>query len=1050
MSKKMKLKNGLGKNKLAKISLGILVVVAFFITTKVLVGESRLGELKWVNVAQGEVEGGDSSEAGNQAASNAAAANNAAGDGGFSSSINQSEGNLSAAAANTGTGSLPSGDSYGSSTGGNNNPGSDGVGGMGGGTDGAGSDGCFPDYSCQVVTCIGATCQDSACGWVLNGTSNLAGCSGTPVSQSDNTGNTNGDSGSSGDTNNDNSNSCTDDCSCAENLTVEEHCHNACGDKCDGKNPVSSSSGSGSGSGSGSSSDSDSDSGSESGSSDEAKSCYIKFYPDSVTTGEESYFSWYTTGTAKSAGLFCKLAGTIYVTEALKVSPSGILPWPTSAPGTEACWLYLDSDAECASNELIISSAETPADPPETDSSPDTNAGTEKIECYFSPASVRLGQSSTFYWDATEGITSANVKCSGIAGYEIAETPLDGLKGEIPNVFVNSVGTETCTCTGNLSDGSAVMNKATLTVSEGTGEAGEIKCSFVENSIKVGESTKLSWEATGVDSLKVDCKGIAGYEIKTELPELKSAQDLVFSSSGTEKCTFTGYVGDVASASCEATLTVADSGTSPSCTVDFSKDWVDYSENLNLSIKVNNTSAVKEAKLVCRYFDPTEGAVIEGVNNEDGQVITDFLPYIQSNATNNVTNLNYSYKYGEERTKNWESCELYLNASDVNPGTALLACLESGNTEDCYPGIRCYDGVDIGPQCGSYQNAYDVGGENGCPTEGMSNWRDPITCSQLKAKSISDMCEHAVGFSAGDNCEAVFSFHTCDPSYYYAWWCQDDTGHQSQQCTTGYWEGDDSSGRTPDPGLTPEPIPNLPTGPDCASKTCVGNPCNSEDTTAENPWIHGTKTEGCATGTASANPSSVKPAAVDNQPKAGEIAYITWDSTNASKMEAACTGPVEIARGGWYLNTAEWQATYTKPNASDPDGYPAWFHPGSTDTEICTFYPTNKSNNLPGTPFSVSIKLLGNAVCGNNIQETGEECDYTSSAGLNSYVPCPTGKTCEDCACVVTTTNANRTKANSYVCQPDDSGCAKNTCKDVRCFDGCNYQQGTKDCKGRE
>jgi hypothetical protein len=150
------------------------------------------------------------------------------------------------------------------------------------------------------------------------------------------------------------------------------------------------------------------------------------------------------------------------------------------------------------------------------------------------------------------------------------------------------------------------------------------------------------------------------------------------------------------------------------------------------------------------------------------------------------------------------------------------------------------------------------------------------------------------------------------------------------------------------------------------------------------------------------------------------------------------------------LTSALWQqeaATtgfYTKPSSTTPDGYPAWFPVGASGTEVCTFYPTNETDGLPGTPFSLTIQVLGNSTCGNNIVEGTEECDYTSSTGLNSDVLCPTGKTCEDCKCVALS------DANKYVCQPDDSGCAKNTCKDVKCFDGCNYRQGTKDCKGRE
>jgi hypothetical protein len=248
-----------------------------------------------------------------------------------------------------------------------------------------------------------------------------------------------------------------------------------------------------------------------------------------------------------------------------------------------------------------------------------------------------------------------------------------------------------------------------------------------------------------------------------------------------------------------------------------------------------------------------------------------------------------------------------------------------------------------------------------------------------------------------------------------------------------------------------EPDSIFPTGPDCASKTCVGNSCDSESTTAENPWISGTKTAGCATGEAKASPSSITPKVEwTTETPAEEISYLTWTANNAKALEVGCTGPTLIDRGSMQLTSALWQAdaaktgAYTK-TANEPDGYPAWFHVGTSGTEVCTFYPTNETDGLPGTPFSLTIQVLGNSTCGNNIVEGTEECDYTSSTGSTSYVPCPDDKTCENCQCV-TPTDATR----SYVCQPDDPNCAKSTCKDVKCFDGCNYRQGLKDCQGRE
>jgi hypothetical protein len=251
----------------------------------------------------------------------------------------------------------------------------------------------------------------------------------------------------------------------------------------------------------------------------------------------------------------------------------------------------------------------------------------------------------------------------------------------------------------------------------------------------------------------------------------------------------------------------------------------------------------------------------------------------------------------------------------------------------------------------------------------------------------------------------------------------------------------DASGDPVESASNPNPTtPTLPTGPDCAQKVCVGNSCwNGTD------YAPGIKIQDCAIGEAKANPNSVTPKIEwTAEHPVEEIAYINWTSQNAKSMEVQCTGPAPIARAPIQLTSAEWQKTYTKPNVNDPDGYPGWFHIGTSGTAVCIFYPTNIKDNLPGTPFSATIQVTSTPTCGNSIVEEKEECDYTPSSGQISYVPCSDGKTCQDCKCVMPT------KANNYVCQIDNPGCEKSTCKDVRCFDGCNYQQGTRDCKGRE
>jgi|GEM_PF-4915221 len=215
----------------------------------------------------------------------------------------------------------------------------------------------------------------------------------------------------------------------------------------------------------------------------------------------------------------------------------------------------------------------------------------------------------------------------------------------------------------------------------------------------------------------------------------------------------------------------------------------------------------------------------------------------------------------------------------------------------------------------------------------------------------------------------------------------------------------------------------------CNTKTCVGNSCWNGT-----QYIAGTKTQNCATGKATANPTIIT---------TPNSSFITWTSSNAKAMEAQCTGPVPISRGGWFTSDTECKTSTLVKECTDK-GYELKFTNNQSGQETCTFYPTNTKDNLPGTPFSVTIQVKSVPICGNSIVEGQEECDYNPSLGLTNYVPCPTGKTCENCQCTA------ENKNSPTPCQPDDPACAKSTCKDVRCFDGCNYQQGSKDCKGRE
>ncbi|MFZ2189067.1 MAG: hypothetical protein WAV73_05910 [Candidatus Moraniibacteriota bacterium] len=182
-----------------------------------------------------------------------------------------------------------------------------------------------------------------------------------------------------------------------------------------------------------------------------------------------------------------------------------------------------------------------------------------------------------------------------------------------------------------------------------------------------------------------------------------------------------------------------------------------------------------------------------------------------------------------------------------------------------------------------------------------------------------------------------------------------------------------------------------PTNPDstsCASQTCSGVTCYDGANA-----VRGTKTSGCATVTASFNPSRINSAA-GSQPTSAEISYLTWSSSGASKVEIFCDGPTFIPRTNWFLNTAAWynsQTAYQK-TATTPDGYPGWFPRGTSDIETCTFYPTNSIDGKAGTPFSASINVV-------NPSSSGTDCECSNNLAFSGGSAC-TGGTCDGCHCV--------------------------------------------------
>ncbi|MFZ2188335.1 MAG: hypothetical protein WAV73_02105 [Candidatus Moraniibacteriota bacterium] len=163
--------------------------------------------------------------------------------------------------------------------------------------------------------------------------------------------------------------------------------------------------------------------------------------------------------------------------------------------------------------------------------------------------------------------------------------------------------------------------------------------------------------------------------------------------------------------------------------------------------------------------------------------------------------------------------------------------------------------------------------------------------------------------------------------------------------------------------------PALPTGPGCDQKVCLGNSCWNGTV-----WIPGAKTAACSGIATKANPGLVESVSIKDQPTDANISWLTWSSTDASKTDLACDGPVIIPRTLFFLSSTDW---YGAQNGSFPfaktatDGYPAWFNIGVSGVEVCSFYPTNRSDGLPGTPSLIRIEVkkptgaVGiNGVCG--------------------------------------------------------------------------------------
>ena len=81
--------------------------------------------------------------------------------------------------------------------------------------------------------------------------------------------------------------------------------------------------------------------------------------------------------------------------------------------------------------------------------------------------------------------------------------------------------------------------------------------------------------------------------------------------------------------------------------------------------------------------------------------------------------------------------------------------------------------------------------------------------------------------------------------------------------------------------------------------------------------------------------------------------------------------------------------------------------------------------------------------CEENFTCEEGKCVANSTTECTTSDDCDANATCEDGHCVVKASNRE-------VCPVDDPGCNEDVCKDLYCFDGCNYLQGKLDCVGKQ
>jgi hypothetical protein len=868
--------------------------------------------------------------------------------------------------------------------------------------------------------------------------------------------------------------------------------------------------------------------------------CSLNFTSSSVEKGEDATIAWSSSGSFDSAKLVCSLAGSTDVTNTLKSVPSGSLSnWQENSTGNEVCKIYFNNNTTpaCASNTLMVNSASITSGTANCDSTCAGNvcwngtqyaSGTKTTDCATvssfsaSPNPLKANQTTAITW--TSSATKMEAECTGlipIARGSMVTNSASSWETGYSASFGGKAGSETCTLYPYDSNGNVGIPKSiTINIEKACECNGAFSGGNDCSSGQTCDGCHCVASTTGTTTSATACGSQAGQIVSYGSLNSSSAN---LCSSGSAVTGFRQWCGlydwhcGSSTVWCNAYIQGSCgsvSGTTVSKGV-LTKDSANLCKNTKPSYFTDNGSSYtwKCGKDSCGDERSEKDGVVDCSATESG------------GTSNCECNGAFSGGYGCSSGQTCDGC--HCVASGTNGGTSTYSCtgtLPTGATmcdgdstglatslgwqsigtsvSSCTTSRKCEyytsnstktcvancSGSDL--TCQTTQPANSTKSTSGSCCDEKSCYQCPAGYfwNTTNCSKLSDICDLSATLSASpesgssplmvdikSNISAAHGPIYCDNQD-----CNGGTVSNIDNTTT---HGCDftctynSSGTykpkvhiansacAKDPAVTVT-VSSSGSSSACASQTCTGNSC--WDGTK---YIQGTKTEGCATCSVSANPQTITPS---------DISYLTWTTSNTSKMDVFCSGLVDIKKGSFnYLTDNAWyeasKSWYAKPTGA-PDGYPmggkAWFN--TNGTESCIFYPYNNTDSKEGTPCGVTITINKDASlktdgeCGTAAKtyastattwgSTDTFCTKgtanptnptfpTSSKSVNWICQGTNGGADTTCNAKLSTQSSAESQNPSYICQPDDSNCVKTTCKGAYCNNGCALVPGEKECK---